>query len=737
MGSAALGEAIKSITDWGINAGRTANGAETNGARADEAVAKATDLFGSLTFSDSIQRARLPKEVYRALRRTITIGEPLDASTADIIAAALKDWAVEHGATHYTHWFQPLSGITAEKHDSFLTPGAEGRAVAEFSGRELIKGEPDASSFPSGGMRSTFEARGYTAWDPTSAPWLLKTTNGCTLVIPTAFVSWTGEALDKKTPLLRSMEALSKQALRILRLFGSRAQRVVTTCGPEQEYFLIDRNFYFNRPDLINAGRTLFGARPPKGQELEDQYFGSIEERVLAFMHDAERELYKVGVPVKTRHNEVAPSQYEVAPIFENANVATDHQMMTMETMKRIAPKYGLACLLHEKPFAGINGSGKHLNWSMSDDLGNNLFNPGDTPHENIQFLVFCAAMLRAVNKFQGLLRMSVASAGNDHRLGANEAPPAIISVFLGDMLTDIFEQIEKGAAKSTKTGGILETGVSVLPKLPRDAGDRNRTSPFAFTGNKFEFRAVSASQNIAFPNIALNVAATEALDFVATELERAVERGQKLEEAVRGLMTTIAKENKRIIFNGNNYTDEWQKEADRRGLLNHRTSVDAFGELLKPEVVAAFEKYKVLNERELRARYEINLETYIKTVNVEAQLMVLMANRYILPAALEYQTQVANSVAAVKAAGTGSKSGEAVLAELIRLIDDFRARTERLAHLLEHEGNGPAESHAKYFRDEVVPAMAELREAGDKLETIIPHALWPLPTYREMLFIK
>lgn len=737
MGSAALGEAIKSITEWGLSAGRTTNGAETNGTRTEEAAAKATDLFGSLTFNDSIQRARLPKEVYRALRRTITIGEPLDASTADIIAAALKDWAVEHGATHYTHWFQPLSGITAEKHDSFLAPGAEGRAVAEFSGRELIKGEPDASSFPSGGMRSTFEARGYTAWDPTSPPWLLKTTNGCTLVIPTAFVSWTGEALDKKTPLLRSMEALSKQALRILRLFGSRAQRVVTTCGPEQEYFLIDRNFYFNRPDLINAGRTLFGARPPKGQELEDQYFGSIEERVLAFMHDAERELYKVGVPVKTRHNEVAPSQYEVAPIFENANVATDHQMMTMETMKRIAPKYGLACLLHEKPFAGINGSGKHLNWSMSDDLGNNLFNPGDTPHDNIQFLVFCAAMLRAVNKFQGLLRMSVASAGNDHRLGANEAPPAILSVFLGDMLTDIFEQIEKGAAKSTKTGGILETGVSVLPKLPRDAGDRNRTSPFAFTGNKFEFRAVSASQNIAFPNIALNVAVTEALDFVATELERAVESGQGLEEAVRALLTKIARENKRIIFNGNNYSEEWQKEAERRGLLNHRTSVDAFGELLKPDVVQAFEKYKVLNERELRARYEINLETYIKTINVEAQLMVLMANRYILPAALEYMTQVANSVAAVKAAGTGSKSGETVLAELIRSTDDFRSRTERLAHLLEHEGNGSAEAHAKYFRDEVVPAMAELREAGDKLETIIPHALWPLPTYREMLFIK
>ncbi|MGH9331668.1 MAG: glutamine synthetase III, partial [Vicinamibacterales bacterium] len=609
--------------------------------------------------------------------------------------------------------------------------------VAEFSGKELIKGEPDASSFPSGGMRSTFEARGYTAWDPTSPPWLLKTTNGCTLVIPTAFVSWTGEALDKKTPLLRSMEALSKQALRILKLFGSRAQRVVTTCGPEQEYFLIDRNFYFNRPDLINAGRTLFGARPPKGQELEDQYFGSIPERVLAFMHDAERELYKVGVPVKTRHNEVAPSQYEVAPVFENANVATDHQMMTMETMKRIAPKYGLACLLHEKPFAGVNGSGKHLNWSMSDDLGNNLLNPGETPHDNIQFLVFCSAMLRAVDKFQGLLRMSVASAGNDHRLGANEAPPAIISVFLGDMLTDIFEQIEKGSAKSTKSGGILDSGVSVLPKLPRDAGDRNRTSPFAFTGNKFEFRAVSSSQSIAFPNIALNVAATDALDYVATELEQAVEKGQKLEEAVRGLLTSMIKQYKRIIFNGNNYSDEWQREAARRGLLNHRTSVDAFAELLKPDVVAAFEKYKVLNERELHARGEINYEQYIKTINVEAQLMILMANRYILPAAFEYQKQVADSAAAVKAAGATSKSTSQVLDELVRLIDDFRARTEKLAKLVEHESNGSSESHARHFRDHVVPAMADLREAGDKLETIIPHGLWPLPTYREMLFIK
>jgi glutamine synthetase len=587
-------------------------------------------------------------------------------------------------------------------------------------------------------MRSTFEARGYTAWDPTSPPWLLVTPAGTTLVIPTAFVSWTGEALDKKTPLLRSMEALSKQAVRILRLFGSKAQRVVTTCGPEQEYFLIDRQFYFSRPDLINAGRTLFGARPPKGQEMEDHYFGSIPDRVLAFMMDVERELYKVGVPVKTRHNEVAPSQYELAPIFENANVATDHQMMTMEMLRRVAPKFGLACLMHEKPFAGVNGSGKHLNWSMSDDLGNNLLNPGETPHENIQFLVFCAAVLRAVNKYQGLLRFSIASAGNDHRLGANEAPPAIISVFLGDMLTDIFAQIEKaGSAKSTKSGGIMDIGVSVLPKLPRDAGDRNRTSPFAFTGNKFEFRAVSANQSVAFPNVALNVAVAESLDAIATDLEKSLKEGKKLQAAVKLLLTKLIKENRRIIFNGNGYSEEWQKEAGKRGLQNHRTSVDAFGEILKPDVVRAFEKYGILKERELKARHEVALEQYNKTINVEAQLMVLMANRYILPSAYRYQGQLAESVAAVKAAGMAAKETRRTLDLVCRLVDEGKARVDHLQELLEHEADGNAEKHAKYFRDKVVPAMVALREAGDSLEAIVPHDLWPLPTYREMLFIK
>jgi glutamine synthetase len=722
---ARLSDAISAIRDWSVTEAK------------EPRLPRATDAFGSLVFTDAVQQTRLPKPAYRALRRTMTAGEPLDISVADAVASAMKEWAVEHGASHYTHWFQPLTGITAEKHDSFLSPTGDGKAVAEFSGKELIKGEPDASSFPSGGMRSTFEARGYTAWDPTSPPWLLKSGNSTTLVIPTAFVSWTGEALDKKTPLLRSMEALSKQAVRILKLFGSTAERVVTTCGPEQEYFLIDRYFYLSRPDLINAGRTLFGARPPKGQELEDQYFGSIPDRVMAFMSEAESELYKIGVPVKTRHNEVAPSQYEIAPIFENANVATDHQMMVMETLQRTAPKFGLACLLHEKPFAGVNGSGKHLNWSMSDDEGNNLLTPGANPHDNMQFLVFCAAVLRAVNKWQGLLRASIASAGNDHRLGANEAPPAILSIFLGDMLTDIFEQIEKGGAKSTKHGGELDTGVLVLPKLPRDAGDRNRTSPFAFTGNKFEFRAVSSNQSIAYPNIALNVAVTDSLDYMATELEKATGSGKSLEHAVGELLPRIVKENKRIIFNGNNYSAEWEKEAGKRGLLNLKNTVDALPQLMSKEAVALFEKYKVLMEREVHARYEVMIETYNKTVNVEGQLMVLMANRYILPAAFEYQRQVASSVAAVRSAGGRSIEGKKTLDRLTRLVDQFKSRTDKLQGALEHEGNGSAEKHAKHYRDIVIPAMRALRESGDDVELMIPHESWPLATYREMLFIK
>ena len=725
MGSAALFEAAKSIRDWSLNEGRAA-AAPTN----------AAEVFATLVFNDKVQQERLSKPAYRALRATITRGEALDAATADAVATALKEWAVEHGASHYTHWFQPMTGITAEKHDSFLTPTPDGGAIAEFRGKELIKGEPDASSFPSGGMRSTFEARGYTAWDPTSPPWLLFNGNSVTLVIPTAFVSWTGEALDKKTPLLRSMEAVSKQAVRVLKLFGSTAERVFATCGPEQEYFLIDRTFYFARPDLINAGRTLFGAKPPKGQEMEDQYFGSIPERVLQCMAEVELELYKTGVPVKTRHNEVAPSQYEIAPVFENANVAVDHQMMTMETLKKIAPKYGLACLLHEKPFAGVNGSGKHNNWSLSDEFGNNLLGPGDTPHENMQFLVFCAAVIRAVDRWQGLLRASIASAGNDHRLGANEAPPAILSIFLGDMLTDIFEQIEKGTAKSTKQGGTLDVGVSVLPKLPRDAGDRNRTSPFAFTGNKFEFRAVSSGQNISFPNTALNAAMADALDSVATELEATTAKGEDLNKAVGKLLTKIIKEHKRIIFNGNNYAAEWEKEAGKRKLLNLKNTVDALPELVTKDVIKLLDKYKILNEREVHARYEIFLENYNKTINVEANLMVLMANRYILPAAFEYQKNIGQSIAAVKAGGGTSVQGKKLLGSYTKLVDKFKAQTDALEGLVDHSGPS-AEKHAKYMRDKIVPAMAKLRELGDQIEVLTPHEIWPLPTYREMLFVK
>jgi glutamine synthetase len=725
MGSTALTEAAKSIRDWSIKGGHISS-----------APVNAAEIFGTRVFSDKAQQERLPKAAYKALRAKIARGESLDAATADAVATALKDWAVEHGATHYTHWVQPMTGMTAEKHDSFLVPNSDGTAMSEFRGKELVKGEPDASSFPSGGMRSTFEARGYTAWDPTSPPWLHMNGNSVTLVIPTAFVSWTGEALDKKTPLLRSMEAVSTQAVRVLKLFGSTAERVFATCGPEQEYFLIDRNFFFARPDLINAGRTLFGAAPPKGQEMEDQYFGSIPERVLACMAEAESELFKVGVPVKTRHNEVAPSQYEIAPVFENANVAVDHQMMTMETLKRVAHRYGLECLLHEKPFAGVNGSGKHNNWSLSDEFGNNLLGPGDTPHDNMQFLVFCAAVLRAVDRWQGLLRATIANAGNDHRLGANEAPPAILSIFLGDQLTDIFEQIEKGTAKTTKPGGTLNVGVSVLPDLPRDAGDRNRTSPFAFTGNKFEFRAVSSGQNISFPNTVLNAAMTDSLDSIATELEKATAKGEDLNKAVAKLLTKIVKEHKRIIFNGNNYAASWEKEAAKRKLLNLKNTVDALPQLVTKEALALLDKYKILNSREVHGRYEIFLENYNKTINVEGNLMVLMANRYILPTGLEYQKAIGQSVSAVKAAGGSSVQGRKLLSTYTKLVDRFKAQTDTLDKLLSHE-NPSAEKHAKYMRDQIVPAMAKLRETGDKIEVLTPHENWPMPTYREMLFVK
>jgi glutamine synthetase len=696
------------------------------------------DLFASNVFNEEAQNERLPKAVFKKLQQTIKKGAALDPAIADAVAIAMKDWAIEKGATHYTHIFYPMTGITAEKHDSFVSPTGDGKAVLEFSGKELVQGEPDASSFPSGGLRATFEARGYTAWDPTSPAYILENPNGTVLVIPTAFVSWTGEALDKKTPLLRSMEAVSNSAIRLLKLFGKHSDKVFTTVGAEQEYFLIDRNFYYARPDLINAGRTLFGAKPPKGQELEDHYFGSIPERVLACMLETEHELYKLGVPVKTRHNEVAPAQYEIAPIFESSNLAHDHQMLTMELMKRIAEKYGLACLLHEKPFAGVNGSGKHNNWSMATSEGENLLNPGTTPHENAQFLTFVCAVMRAVDKFAGLLRVAVASAGNDHRLGANEAPPAILSIYLGDQLNDIIEQLEKGKPSSTKQGGFMELGTSVLPKLPRDAGDRNRTSPFAFTGNKFEFRAVSSGQSIAGPNTVLNTIVADSMDYISGKLEADVKAGKDFNKSLQAVLSDIVKEHKRIIYNGDNYVESWQVEAEKRGLPNFKSTVDAMPYFLNKECVDLFSKYKVLSEREVHSRYEIYLENYKKTVNVEAQLTASMAKTMILPAAIRYQGEVAHSLAAAKAAGVNNLAEqEAFLKELAVAITELQKKIAALIHATEHTGGGDILAHAKYSKDTIIPAMNAVRTLGDKLETMVADDLWPLPTYREMLFIK
>ncbi len=698
----------------------------------------AKDIFGVNVFSEEVQAQRLPKPVFKALQKTIKLGLPLDPNIADAVATAMKDWAIEKGATHYTHMFQPMTGTTAEKHDSFLSPTGTGSAICEFSGKELIKGEPDASSFPSGGLRATFEARGYTAWDPTSPAYIQENPNGSTLVIPTAFLSWTGEALDKKTPLLRSMEALNQQAMRILKLFGNHsATKVFTTVGAEQEYFLIDRNFFLARPDLLNAGRTLFGAKPPKGQELEDQYFGTIPERVLAFMADGEYELAKLGVPIKTRHNEVAPGQYELAPLFETSNLATDHQMLIMETLRKTATKYNLACLMHEKPFAGINGSGKHNNWSMATDTGENLLNPGETPHENAQFLVFVAAVIRAVHKYSRVLRMSIASAANDHRLGANEAPPAIISIFLGDQLNDIIEQIEKGVAKSSKHGGLFETGVSILPQLPRDAGDRNRTSPFAFTGNKFEFRAVGSSANVAGANTVLNAIVAESLDYIATELENATQAGKDLNKAIQELLPKIIKQHKAIIFNGDNYTEQWHSEAEKRGLPNIKNTVDTLPVVTEKETIALLTKYKVYSERELQSRYAILAESYSKAVNVEAQLSLMMAKTQILPAVLKYQGNVAQSVLATKNAGVDVAGQLDMLKGLASQIGDLQKAIAELDKACAHHGSTEPFEHAKHYRDAVIPAMNHLRQVADKLETQVDDDLWPLPTYREMLFIR
>ncbi|MCA9039146.1 MAG: glutamine synthetase III, partial [Planctomycetaceae bacterium] len=611
-------------------------------------------LFCSNVFHKNEMKARLPKSIFKSLIKTIEEGTKLDPETADVVAAAMKDWAMEKGATHYAHVFYPLTGSTAEKHDSFFTPTGEGSAIAEFSGSQLIQGEPDGSSFPTGGIRQTFEARGYTIWDVTSPAYILENANGTTLCIPTAFVSWTGEALDKKTPVLRSMQALNVQAQRILKLFGHTDESLVSsTAGPEQEYFLVDRNFFFARPDLINAGRTLFGAKPPKGQEFDDHYFGAIPERVLAFMFEVERELFKLGIPVKTRHNEVAPGQYEIAPIFESANLATDHQQLIMLTLKKVAEKYGMACLMHEKPFAGVNGSGKHVNWSLGSKSQGNLLDPGDTPHENAQFLVFCAAVIRAVHKYQGLLRSVVASASNDHRLGANEAPPAIISIFLGDQLTDVFEQIKGGGANSSIPRGTLTVGVDVLPPLPKDAGDRNRTSPFAFTGNRFEFRAVGSNQSIAGPLVAMNTIVAESLDYCATQLESATGGDPaKLNEALQKLLTQIMSDHGSIIFNGDGYSDAWHQEAAKRGLLNLKTTAEALLVLKNKDVEELFTKYSVLTERELESRLETYLEQYCKTVHVEANLTLEIARTMIFPAVVRYQNELASTCSNLKFLG-------------------------------------------------------------------------------------
>jgi glutamine synthetase len=694
------------------------------------------DIFGVNVFSDAVMRERLPKAVYKAMRRTIDNGEKLDISVADAVAVAMRDWAIEKGATHYAHVFYPLTGQTAEKHDSFLEPDGKGGVLAEFSAKQLIQGEPDASSFPSGGLRATFEARGYTAWDVTSPAFILENPNGTTLCIPTAFCSWTGDALDKKVPLLRSMQVLNTMAQRILKLFGETDPGLIfSTAGCEQEYFLIDRNFFFARPDLINAGRTLFGAKPPKGQELEDQYFGAIPERVLACMLETERELYKLGVPVKTRHNEVAPAQYEIAPVYENANLATDHQYLTMTTLQRVAQKYGMTCLLHEKPFAGINGSGKHLNWSLGT-RSRNLLEPGDTPHSNMQFLVFCAAAIRAVHLYSDLLRATVAHSGNDHRLGANEAPPAIISIYLGEQLTDIFNQIGEGGATSSKKPGHLNVGVDTLPAFPKDAGDRNRTSPFAFTGNKFEFRAVGSNQSVSGPLVVLNTIMADSLDYVATELEKKTKGNPgKLNSAVQEVLQKIVKEHGTIIYNGDNYVEEWHKEAVKRGLPNLRNTVDALPALVSKKNLDLMEKFKVLSPREMESRCEIYMERYVKDVAVESNLTLEIAKTTIFPAAVKYQNQLATTALALKQLGKTMTT--TILDELSGLVQSFEGAIAGLEKALATHTEGSTIDHAKHARDHVIPAMVKVREVSDKLECVVSDECWPLPTYQEMLFIK
>ena len=695
---------------------------------------KVTEIFGMNVFSDATMRELLPRNIYKLFRETIDDRKPLDLSVANVIANAMKDWAIEKGATHFCHWFQPMTGLTAEKHDAFISPTADGRTIMEFSGKELSKGEPDASSFPSGGLRATFEARGYTAWDYTSPVFIKEDGNNITLYIPCAFCSYTGEALDKKTPLLKSMEALDKQAIRVLNLLGSKAKHVTATLGPEQEYFLIDRSYYEKRLDLVLTGRTLFGAPSPRGQEMEDHYFGTLHERIANYMYEINHELWKLGVSAKTQHNEVAPSQYELAPVFATVNVATDHNQLVMETMQKVAVRHNLVCLLHEKPFAGVNGSGKHNNWSMVTDEGVNLLDPGETPHDNMIFLVFLCAVIRAVDKYAKLLRASVANSGNDHRLGANEAPPAIVSIFLGDQLTDIFDQLASGPAKSSKNGGILKLGASSLPPLPKDSTDRNRTSPFAFTGNKFEFRMVGSSQSTAGPTFTLNTIVADVLMEIADELEKA----KDIRAAAMKILHRIANDHNRIVFNGDNYSEDWVKEAARRGLPNFRSTVESLSTILEKEHVALYQRHSILTSAELHARVEIFFENYSKAIMIEAKTMLTMAKRQIMSAAVQYLGRLASSLAAVQSAGASSSTlagkvekVDGLLKSLAEAIDALETVTAKAV------STSGAEKKAFACHDHVVEAMKKLRSAADTLETVVDADLWPLPTYAEMLFLK
>ena len=700
-----------------------------------EAAEAPGEIFGLNVFSKSVMQKRLPKAVFKSVMATIEQSKTLDPAVADTVAAVMKDWAMEKGATHYAHVFYPLTGFTAEKHDSFLEPGGDGTSIAEFQGKTLTQGEPDASSFPNGGLRSTFEARGYTGWDVTSPAYILENPNGNTLCIPTVFVSMTGEALDHKTPILRSQQAMAAQAERVLKLFGhSSPGAVVSFAGAEQEYFLIDRSFFLSRPDLLNSGRTLLGAKPPKGQEFDDHYFGAIPDRVLAFMLDTERELFKLGIPAKTRHNEVAPGQFEIAPMFEQSNVAADHQQLLMVTFKKVAQKHGMECLFHEKPFEGINGSGKHVNFSLGNATEGNLLLPGDNPHDNAQFLVFCAAVIRAVHKYGGLLRASVASATNDHRLGANEAPPAIISIFLGDQLTDVFDQIAKGGATSSKERGTLQIGVDTLPLLPTDPGDRNRTSPFAFTGNRFEFRAPGSLQSIGGPVVTINTILAEALDYIATELEMMVASGTEFNVAVQKVLEEIITVHGAAVFNGDGYSEDWQVEAASRGLPNLRTTLDALPQLVTDEALELFSHYGVFTHREMHSRYEIALEQYALSIGVEARLTLELGSTKVLPAAVRYQTELATNLAALKAAGVEAEVD--LLEQVSAPLKALRTGLSTLRTALAPDHSLTAVQEGEHARDVLLPAMSAVRAASDELETLVADDLWPLPTYQEMLFI-